>query len=413
MVINQITKEVHNMKLLKFLLVFILSLSAFTFTRAEVNAVDRKVIYFKEATCLVCQELENSGYIQKMIDSGITVTIYDIQSQAEIPEYSYTDTDGTYVSIKAIDVFAAFNSQYQREGTGVPIIFVGDTYFQGLEEIQDAVDRNTVYDLSANPLLEVSVQEGQAFADLSGFVGFLIVLGAGLLDGFNPCAIALLLLFIGMLMNAKDKKVLLLVSIVYISALFLSYFLIGTFFLNVLSRFTNQIALIGTIINWFVVILCFILFVLNFYDFIQARNEKYGNIKNQLPKWIQKYNKKIVKAFTGVINNEENNRGLLFVLGITFLLGITLSITELVCTGQIYFGILYGIHSIGSAYAYILLLFYNLMFVLPLIVIAVVSTKLQSVVTVSNWIREHLSVIKLLGAIFFLSIFIFFLFRLF
>ncbi len=93
------------------------------------------------------------------------------------------------------------------------------------------------------------------------------------------------------------------------------------------------------------------------------------------------------------------------------MLGITLSITELVCTGQIYFGILYGIHTVGSGYAYFLLVFYNLMFVLPLIVIAVLAIRLKSVITISNWIREHLASIKLFTAIFFLVIFVFFLIR--
>ena len=400
------------MKKTQYLFATILFTLALMITPVKVQSASREVVYFKEATCLVCKDLEDTGYLQKMVDAGINVTTYDLMSDETIDVYSYTDNEGTLVEVTAIDVFAAFNDAYDREEGGVPVIFVGDTYFED-PNIKDAIDRNTVFDLSDDPMLEITVQEGQAFGDLSGVLGFFIVLGAGLLDGFNPCAIALLLLFIGLLVGAKDKKILLIVSITYISALFLSYFLIGTFFLEVLERFTSQIALIGTIINWFVVILCFVLFSLNMYDFIQAKREKYGKIKNQLPKFVQKYNKKIVKAFTNVINNEENKGGLFAVLGLTFLLGITLSVTELVCTGQIYFGILYGIHSVGSGYAYVLLLFYNLMFILPLVIIAVVAIRLKSVVTISNWIRENLSTIKLVTAIFFLGIFIFFLTRLF
>ncbi|AIO19664.1 Cytochrome C biogenesis protein transmembrane region [Candidatus Izimaplasma bacterium HR1] len=400
------------MKKTWYLLLTILLTLTLMIAPVKVQSASKEVVYFKERTCLVCIDLEETGYIQQMIDSGINVTIYDLMSDDKIDEYSYTDNDDNLVEVTALDVFAAFNEEYEREAGGVPVIFVSDTYFED-PDIKGAIDDNSIFDLSDNPLLEVTVEEGQAFGDLSGIVGFFIVLGAGLLDGFNPCAIALLLLFIGLLVGAKDKKVLLMVSITYIGALFLSYFLIGTFFLEVLERYTTQIELIGTIINWFVIILCFVLFSLNFYDFIQARNEKYGKIKNQLPKFVQKYNKKIVKAFTRVINNEDSKGGLIGVLGITFLLGITLSVTELVCTGQIYFGILYGIHSVGSGYAYILLLFYNIMFVLPLIIIAVVAIRLKSVVTISNWIREHLSIIKLVTAIFFLGIFIFFLIRLF
>ena len=406
------------MKSIKYLLALFLVL----FVGAAVQPVEaetRQVIYFKEATCIVCAELagytngiynEADDYIKKMEDQGITVVVYDILENPVVPEYSYTDDDGETVDVTAVDVFAAFNDTYERSDTHVPVIFVGDTYFDLLGDIQEAVDNNTVFELSDDPLLEVSVQEGQAYQDLTGIIGFFVVVGAGILDGFNPCAIALLLLFISLLGFTKDKRVLILVSVVYIFALFVSYFLIGTFFLNVLEQFTTQIATVGRIINWFVLILCLFLFALNFYDFIQSRKENYGNIKNQLPKWLQRYNKKIVKMFTGVINS-ENKKGLIPVLGLTFLLGITLSITELVCTGQIYFGILYGIHTLETGYAYLLLLVYNLMFVMPLIIIAVVAVRLKSIVTVSNWVREHMTFIKFFNAMLFLVIFVFFLFR--
>ena len=387
----------------------------FTPTHAET----RQAIYFKETTCLVCAEFqgtvngtydENLDYVKKLEDQGVTVIIYDIMANPVVPEYGYTDNEGNAVEVTAIDVFAAFNTTYNRSDKTVPVIFVGDTYFDGLETLQAAIDNGTIFDLSDDPLLEVDVQQGLAYSQLTGFIGFLLVLGAGLLDGFNPCAIALLLLFISLLGFTEDKRVLILVSVVYIFALFVSYFLIGTFFLGVLERFSTQIAIIGTIVNWFVLFLCLFLFLFNLYDYIQARKEEYGKIKNQLPKWLQKYNKKIVKLFTGAMST-ENKTSLFTVLGITFILGITLSVTELVCTGQIYFGILFGIHSMETGYAYLLLLAYNLMFVMQLIVIAVTAIKLKSIVSISNWVREHMALIKFLNAILFLAIFLFFLYR--
>ena len=335
-----------------------------------------------------------------MIDDGITVFIYDLQSGDYIDEYSYTDDDDELVQVTALDVFAAFNKEYERSESGVPVVFVGSSFFEGLDDITNAYTHGTIFDLSDDPLLAVDVNEGQAYGELT----FFAVLGAGLLDGFNPCAIALLLLFVSLLGFSEDKRVLILVSVVYISALFLSYFLIGTFFLNVLAQFKNEISIISTIINWFVAFLCFFLFAFNFYDFLKARNEDYKNIKNQLPKWLQKLNKKIVKAFTGAINDQENKKGLLAILGLTFVLGVTLSITELVCTGQIYFAVLYGIHTATDSYAYLLLVLYNLMFVLPLIVIAVIAVKSKSVMSISNWIREHMVAIKFSNAMLFLFI---------
>jgi len=101
------------------------------------------------------------------------------------------------------------------------------------------------------------------------------------------------------------------------------------------------------------------------------------------------------------------------ILALTFVLGITLSVTDLLCTGQIYFSILYGIHTLNSVYGYIALLAYNLMFVLPLIVIAVIAIKGQGVMATSNFIRERMDLIKLLNAILFLGIAIYYFSRIF
>ena len=205
-------------------IIFSLLLFLLTLATTPVQADSRQVIYFKETTCLVCAELqgylngpsnaytEEEDYIKKMTDQGITVIIYDIMENPVIDAYGYTDTDGNQVDVTAIDVFAAFNDTYNRSRSDVPVIFAGDSYVDGLSNIQNAINSNTIFDLSDDPFLEVSVQEGQAYSDLTGIIGFFIVIGAGLLDGFNPCAIALLLLFISLLGFSNDKKVLILVE---------------------------------------------------------------------------------------------------------------------------------------------------------------------------------------------------------
>jgi len=397
------------MKNFKLILIALLIALTTIITPTPVSSSTKEIAYFREESCLECQRFDNSGKKQILIDAGVTIHDYNIQSFESLPAWEYLDNNDNIVEVTANDVFAAFNKEYNRSKTTVPVIFVGDTYIEGTDEIIDAIERGTVTDLSSNPLLVTSVEPGTAYEDLT-FWGVLV---AGFLDGFNPCAIALLLLFVSLLGFSDDKLVLILVSIVYISALYASYFLIGTFFLGVLDQFETQLTVISQIINWFVVLLCFGLFIFNFYDYIQAKNEDYGKIKNQLPKWVQRYNKKIVKAFTNVINDKENKKGLFAVLGITFVLGITVSITELVCTGQIYIAVLYGVHVAAEGAAYIYLIFYNLMFVLPLIVIAVISIRSRSIGAVSNWIREHMQTIKLSNALLFLVIALFFLLRVF
>jgi len=152
---------------------------------------------------------------------------------------------------------------------------------------------------------------------------------------------------------------------------------------------------------------------LNFYDFFVTRKQDYAKVKNQLPKFVQKYNKIIVKKFTYAMNNKESKKGLISILALTFVLGLTLSVTELICTGQIYVTIVNEIKYESVGYSYFLLLSYNIMFIIPLVIIAVVSITGKGIISTSNFIREHLHIIKILNALLFLIIAIIFYFRIF
>src|SRR3990172_1000675 len=71
-----------------------------------------------------------------------------------------------------------------------------------------------------------------------------LVIMAGLIDGFNPCAFAVLLLFIaftmGMLqMQTNYRYGLMKVGLIYISGIFVTYVLIGIGFLGAISFFST------------------------------------------------------------------------------------------------------------------------------------------------------------------------------
>jgi len=60
-----------------------------------------------------------------------------------------------------------------------------------------------------------------------------------------------------------------------------------------------------------------------------------------------------------------------------------------------------------------LLLLYNFMFVLPLIVISVTAIKTKSALSVSNFVREKMHIIKLITALFFLAVALYYVYDLF
>jgi cytochrome c biogenesis protein CcdA len=227
----------------------------------------------------------------------------------------------------------------------------------------------------------------------------------GLVDSINPCAIAMLLMFISLLNFSTKKRVILSVAFTYIGTIFISYFLFGT----VLYRFLTAIpggSILVQIVPWVIIVLSAVLVVLNGYDFIVTYLERYDKVKNQLPKGIQRFNQRLMKAFT-----TKMEEGSPVVYLITFLVALIVSVTEFLCTGQAYLtAILHLIQSstlVGRGI--VLLLIYNLIFVFPLIVITFVAVKANSVMGISIFMRERLHYVKLFSALVFLVIMIYYL----
>lgn len=142
------------------------------------------------------------------------------------------------------------------------------------------------------------------------------------------------------------------------------------------------------------------------YDFVVTMLQKYNLVKNQLPSGIQKFNRKLMAKFTQKMEEESK-----MIYVITFFIGVVISFTEFLCTGQAYLtAILHLIHFTDHLdRGIILLLVYNLIFVLPLIIITVIALKTQSIVNISSFMREKLHWIKLFNAIVFLAILIYYL----
>lgn len=380
----------------------------------EVSAADNDtVIYFYSPTCLVCFNLEEEGYIDQIEAQGILIHKIDISGDIAftIPSNVIYDTDERDPS--GADLLESFGDFYSIPVSGrtSPLMIVGDTYYTE-SEIKEAITSGEFFEEAKDDFLTVDVEAGQAYESKKTFIGFLGVLGAGLLDGFNPCAIALLLMFISLVGFTEDKKLLLIVSITYILTMFITYFLIGVGALSALQSIVTGSGL-DKVMSWIVFVIVLLFFILNVYDFFVTRNQEYGKVKSQLPKWIQKMNKRILKTFTVSLNEKGEKGKIVPVILLTASLGIIMTFTEFICSGVIYYGVIDGIKYFKEFYAYFLIFVFNVMFVTPMIVIAFLAVKSKSIMSISNWIREHMSIIKLLNSIVFLILLILFAQRLF
>ena len=159
----------------------------------------------------------------------------------------------------------------KSSATGVPFTVVGEKYFSGYSEtigenIKDTIDDYIQNDNSQNndnqDNKDVS-NENTITIPILGKIDMkkvsipLVAIILGFLDGFNPCAMWILLFLISMLFNMKNRKRMWILGITFLLTSAFVYFL-AMLGLNVVLSFTavnwvraliGAVALIGGIIN--------------------------------------------------------------------------------------------------------------------------------------------------------------------
>ncbi len=360
----------------------------------KIDHVDRKMlVYFYSTTCSGCNHLKNETDVFSVLaENEVDIVRVNIANQENL------------------QLFYSYGYEYGYPKVSTPMIFSGDKYYNSAETIEKNLDE--IIENASNPLLDVELRNVDT-SKYEGFAGTMLILAAGLIDGVNPCAMAMLILFISLLIGvSSSKSKLISVSFAYIFGLFITYFSLGAFLLGFIRYLDPYVSNLSFYINIFIILLSLFLFFFNFHDFIVAKREEYGKIKNQLPKRIQKFNKKVIKFFTDSLNNKN----IIFVYLISFSLGVIISLTEFLCTGQVYLPIILMIaHNpqTSEVNGLLYLLLYNIMFVLPLVILASIAIKTQSVMETSNKIREKMHLIKLITGLLFLCIALYYIFKVF
>lgn len=358
-------------------------------TITPVYANQPTVIYFYESLCTGCQELDRLGVNEDLEAQGVTVDIKDLSLDDNLRLFSiYNDTYAVPNRLRT-----------------TPMMFAGGRYFSGVEMIVEAVEDGSLALAAAQPFLELQ----EDLLDLTGFSGLLRIVVAGLLDSVNPCAIAMLLMFISLVGKLEKPRMIKRVSIAYIFGIFVTYFLIGVFLLGIMRQFAAQINLAQMIIYLLFALLSVFLAIITFYDFMVTRKHEYGKIKNQLPKVIKKFNERFMDRFLAHLATDQKTlKTHLLTFFVPFFIGVVVAFTEAACTGQVYGLILLSIRSSEPLTGIIYLLIFNLLFISPLLIISFIAVKNRSTQSIAMFVQSKLSAIKLVTAIFFAAMAVYF-----
>ncbi len=204
-----------------------------------------------------------------------------------------------------------------------------------------------------------------------------IVTSAALLDSFNPCAISVLLLTIGFLISlGKVRSEIYKISFVYIFAIYFVYLFIGLGALQALTffGFTNGIARIGAAVLIGTAII----------TLLGAIFPKFP-IKLKMPDSSHKILARYIERAS---------------YPSALVLGVLVGLFEFPCTGGPYLSILSLLHeraSLVQGLAY--LIYYNLVFVLPLIVIALVANSPVFVERLDKWRKKYTKRVDIVSSI--------------
>jgi cytochrome c biogenesis protein CcdA len=329
--------------------------------------------YFYQVGCQECSRAESDiRYVQSQ------------HAQVQIQEFNIYDDAG---------LAQCLARRVGRDDVHAPAVFIGDDALIGEAEI-------------APQSLEMLVQKyasagtGQVWEQCANENGVtlpstLTVIVAGLLDGLNPCAFATLIFFVSYLAASERKgREILAVGAAFALGVFLTYLAIGLGLYKLVDAVRDTHAIVGRVVYVAIALFCGVLAVLSFLDFVKARRGQLEDMALVMPEGLR-------RRVHAVIRRTSSTRAFVAVALVT---GAAVSFLELACTGQVYLAtIISMVNTQGAqAQAIPLLALYNLMFIVPLVVVFVLVYFGATSHQLGFFLHRHTATVKLGTAVLFL-----------
>lgn len=351
-----------------------------------------KLIFFHSPSCKKCLEVK-SGFmpgIEREFKNNIEIKYRDID---DLQNYKM--------------LLGLLEKQKQGTKFSVPAVYFNGRLLIGSQNITNNLRNHILVSLGRSPGLEAApeidlLRHFQTFTPL-------LISGAGLADGINPCAFTVIVFFISFLaVQGYKKKELIVIGLSFIFAVFLTYLLIGLGLFNFLYRLKGFWIVIKTL-NISLGLFSIILGFLALYDYFKFK--KTGDAEGsvlQLPRPIKLRIHSLIGKFHRRPEAEDDyskphiSRLLLSALASGFLV----SLLESVCTGQLYLPTIAFVLKTAplklQALGYLLL--YNAMFIVPLLLIFILALLGVTSGQFAKFLKKHFALIKVIMAAIFFSL---------
>ena len=206
-----------------------------------------------------------------------------------------------------------------------------------------------------------------------------------LADSVNPCAIAVLtmVLMTILIQNPEKKKKVLYGGLAFVSAVFIGYLFYGTIIVQFFNSFAEFLRENSVYVYNGLAILAMVIGALNIKDFFMYKK---GGIATEMPIWMRPKVKKITEKIT-------STKG-------AFVIGFIVTLFLLPCTIGPYIIASGLLSELGILGALPWLIYYNLLFILPmLIIVGLIYYGQTRVQDVSGWKDKNIKILHLIAGI--------------
>ncbi|UDQ98407.1 hypothetical protein AAEX28_15710 [Lentisphaerota bacterium WC36G] len=358
------------------------------FLLLNLSAKELKIVLFGSNNCPKCERIEK----------GILQEAKDLHSDLKIEKFVIDETVN-------FEKLLEFEQRYGDDNNANAAVkfFIG--YFPDNVICLAGVDRiekellTKIIKYKNNRIAVTSEKKANITKNLvdEKFKQFTIpaIIVAGLIDGVNPCVFSTIVFLMGLLstIGVKNKKMLF-TGLAFCSGSFITYTLMGLGIFNFLYEL-SYFKLIQYILKYTIIVVLMYFAFSSFKDALKLKKLGYvpGETCNLPLSLIGKIRNSIQKGVTTK-----------FLIGGALFSGMTVTIFESVCTGQVYIPVLaYLIKNNLSRYTatgYILI--YNLACVLPLVLIFLLVYKGLKFSIIENFFTKNQLKEKLLLGFFFL-----------
>lgn len=364
---------------------------------AQDKKADKKlprVLFFYSQSCHACQKTkaEVMPAIEKEFYDKVIIENLDI---GEIENYKL-----------ALGIYEKYLPQRR---INVPSVLVGEKVLEGYDQINKDLKNELLVFIQKNKHFDfLNLPQIDLEKYFNSFGPAAIVI-AGLVDGVNPCAFAVIAFFVTFLaFQGYRKRDLAVVGAAFILAVFLTYVLVGLGIFRFLYSL-NKFYLFSRIFYYLIGAMCFVLAILAFYDlWLFKKTGQSDGLVLQLPKSIKKWINSLIG--THYRRTQEDRaagiyrKNLPALIISAFVTGFLVSILEAVCTGQTYLPtITYVLKNPAlKSKAFFYLVLYNVMFVIPLIGVLIFALLGSVSADFNSAIKRNMALLKFLMGVLFL-----------